>query len=54
VADCKLYHKENAALLSHVKHLAVVPSTIALEKWLIKNVIMEINGCELMIIINSK
>jgi transposase len=35
VADCKLYHKDNAEFLSQLTFITLIPSTIKLEKTLI-------------------
>lgn len=40
VADCKLYHKDNAEFLSQVKFITLVPSTITLEKTSITSALM--------------
>ena len=40
VADCKLYHKNNAAFLSNIPFITLIPSTISLEKSLITDAII--------------
>lgn len=41
VADCKLYHKNNAEFLSQLKFITLIPSTIKLEKELISKKLKE-------------